>query len=246
MNDNDKNLKDMWKSAEYYMGATEYDSTSIERFLSSRSKSIAGKFIKMMKMDIGTKLVIVLILVADIFFYLQVQNLISFICVGALVLIIPLIIFEFNILKQFEDISERASNTNDKFSGMMTFLRRRSFVTLLSTASTYLFGYNAALLLYFYAAYGELRRMGSLDIFVFPTICLLGIVIIVAQNSTTIKHQLKHIELCLSDLNEEILPMISRNIEAKQKADHRTNILVAFVVLLAFLFFVVVLNELGF
>lgn len=58
------------------------------------------------------------------------------------------------------------------------------------------------------------------------------------QNNSTIKHQLKHIELFLPNLSEELLPMVSRNIEAQQKNDHKMNIMVADIVPVAFLIFV--------
>lgn len=243
---NDKNLKDMWNNVEYPLGASGYDSSTIERFLSSRSNSIAEKFRKMMKLDIGLKILIAFFLVLDVILYFNVQSIVAIVCAIAFVLILPLILFEFKILNKFSEISDSVNNTKDKLAGMLTFLRRRSFITLLSTASTYLFGFNGAMLIYFFAAYGELRDMRSLDIFVFPSICLIGIIVTYVQNNTIIKYQVKHIELCLSDLNEGILPMVSQNIETQLKTDRTMNMLVAGIVLFAFLALVFVLKELGF
>ena len=243
---NDKNLKDMWNSIEYFMGTSEYESSSIERFIAGRSKSIAQKFRKMLQLDIGFKLVIVAMLIIDVFLYYSVQSVIAYVCAGALVLLLPLLGFEFNLVKKFDEISYSAGSTKAKLSAMLSFLRTKSFVTLLSTASTYLFGFNAGILIYFFVEYGKMRRMGNLDIFVFPAICLIGIIITLVQNNSIIKHQIKHIELCLSDLNEDILPMVSKNIEQQQKSEQKMNVLVAVVVFLAFLIFVAVLKELGF
>ncbi len=242
---NDKKLKEMWNKAEYFMGTANYESSTIERFLSNRSGSIAQKFRNMMQLDIGFKIAILLALVLDVILYFNVQPLVATICALAAVLILPLIWFERSILNKFSQISDSSKNTKEKLSEMITFLKRQSFATLLATASTYLFGFNGGILLYFFAEYGQLRRMGSLDIFVFPAICLIGIVITVAQNNTIIKYQIKHIELCLSDLNEDILPVVSRNIEEQQKRDRTMNVLVGAVVLLAFLVLVFVLKELG-
>ena len=170
---------------------------------------------------------------------------ISFVCLSGFVLIIPLIWYEYKTLQQFSALSDNKQSTKERLTGMLTFLRSRSFITLLSTSSTYLFGFNAAMLLYFFAGYGELREMRSLDFLVFPTICFLGIIITYIQNNNTIKFQIKHLELSLSDLDKDVLPMVSRSIEAQQKKERTTNLLVGTIVLLSFLLLVFVLKVLG-
>ncbi len=235
----------MWNSVEYFLGASEYQSTTIERFISGRSNSIANKFTTMMRKDIITKMVIMALLIFDVFLFMEVQSTIAMICGVALVLMVPLVLFESKILKTFNEISMTTSSTKDKLAEMMSFLKRHTFATLTSTASSYLFGYNAAMLLYFFVEYGQLRRIGTIDIFVFPSICLLGIIITTVLNNNTIKYQIKHIELCLSDLNEDILPLLSKNIEKQQKTDYKMNLLIALAVLLAFLVLIAVLKEMG-
>jgi len=167
------------------------------------------------------------------------------ICALGVILLLPLIMFEYNTLKSFNRISDNNKTTKDKLTGMLVFLRTRSFSSLLSTSSTYLFGFTGGMLLYFFLAYGQLRRMGSLDIFVFPTICFLGIIMNFVQNRNTIKFQIKHLQVCLSDMNEDLMPIVSDNVENKQRNERIISLLVGVVVFLAFFVLIAILKKLG-
>lgn len=243
---NDKKLKDMWNQAQSFMGNASYESTTIEGFISSSSSSITEKIMKMLKQDIIAKLVIVLMLVVDIILYSNVQTFIANACIVGLVLIIFLIFYEYKIFKQFTGLIDNKQSARDKIVGMHSFLRTKSFATLLSISSTYLFGFHAGILLYFFAEYGELRRMGSIDFLVFPTICLIGIIFTYVYNNNIIKFQNKHLELCLSDLDEDVLPIVSKNIESEEKKERTISVLVIVIVFLSFLLLVAVLKRLGF
>jgi len=242
---NDKKLKDMWNKAESFMDMIDYESTSIEQFISNRSSSAADKISKMIRLDLVIKLVISLILIIDIFIYYNIQPNVSIFCFLSLILIIPLIIYELKTIKQFSEITDNSQSTNKKITKMLTFLKSKSIAILMSTSSTYFFGFSAGILLYFFAEYGELRRMGSLDIFVFPTICFLGIIFNYIQNSNNIKFQIKHFKLCLSDLDEDIIPIVSQKIEKQQKDERKMNLLIGIIVLLSLLVFIAVLKSLG-
>ncbi len=242
---NDKKLKDMWKNTDYLMDIYEYNETTIGRFLPSRTSSIAHKIKKMFQLDIAFKIISGLLLLADVLLYSIVQANIAMMCALGVLLLLPLIMFEFNTLKNFNSLSDNNKSTKDKLTGMLVFLRTRSFSSLLSTSSTYLFGFSGGMLLYFFAAYGQLRTFRTLDIIVFPTICILGIIMNFIQNRNTIKFQIKHLQVCLSDINEDIMPMVSDNIETKQKNERTISILVGVVVLLAFLVLIAILKKLG-
>lgn len=243
---NDKKLKDMWTQAQNYLGNPGYERTAIEKFISNSSSSVTDKILKILKHDIITKLVIMLILVVDIVLYYQVQTAVANACSIALVFLLLLILYEYNVFKQFIKLTDNRQSAKEILTGMHTFLRNRSFPTLLSISSSYLFGFSGALLLYFFAEYGELRRMGSIDFLVFPTICLIGIIFNYIYNNNIIKFQKKHLELCLSDLDEEILPIVSHDIEKQQKKEKIISILIVVIVFLSFLLLVAVLKRLGF
>jgi len=242
---NDKKLKDMWKSAEYFMDTLGYESNTIEGFLSNRSGSVANKIKKMIQADLGFKIGAALFLILDSFLYFEVQRNIAYICTAGVILIIPLILFELSTLRQFNSILTVNRNIKETLSGMLSFLENRSTSTLLSIASTYLFFFSGGVLLYFFVEYGELRRMGSMDIFVFPSICIMGIIINLAFNYRIIKYQILHLKLCLSDVEEELLPQVASKIESRRKNEMLISILVGAVLFLAFFLLVAVLKALG-
>lgn len=242
----DKNLKDMWNKADIYLGISNYVSGDIEEFMSGNSISVSEKIRKMLQIDISFKLLAAFLFLIDAILYYNVQPAISVICMAGFVFVLPLVGYELNTLRQFSTIADNRQSTKEKMMGMLTFLRSRSFTSLLAMSSTYLFGFTAGILVYFFAAYGELRKMNGLDIFVFPTICFIGIVLNYVMNSNTIKFQVRHLELCLSDLDEEVMPLVSRNIAAQQKSVRMTKLLIGIVALLSFLIFVIVLKELGY
>ena len=227
------------------MDTPSYYGNDINRIINRRSKSVSTKILNMLKLHIGIKIVSMIILVVNSMLYFNVQLNISLICMTAAAIIIPLIFFEYKTFQQFNDISDFGRSTKEKLSGMLTFLKNRSFITLLSNSSTYLFGYTAGVLLYFFAEYGMLRRMGSLDIFVFPAICLIGMILSYVMNDNTIKYQIKHLELCLSDFEDDVMMMVDRNIEAQRKRDELVKLMVGIIVFLSLFVFIAVLKALG-
>ena len=101
------------------------------------------------------------------------------------------------------------------------------------------------MLLYFFADFGELKRIGTIDIYVFPTICFIGIIMNYKHNYNILKFQIKHLELCLSNLDAEILPIVAKKIDDQQKKERTTNLLIGIIVLLSLLLLVAVLKEMG-
>lgn len=243
---NDKNFKDMWSKAEYYMGNSHYNFSSIEKFISSNSNLVSEKILKLYKQDIVVKLVILLFLLGDAILYYNIQRFISYYAMVSIALVGVLLWFEFGFFKQFQSYSDNSQNTSKRLSQMLHFLRTQSFVSMLSISTTYLFGFPAAMLIYFFAEYGELRRMESLDYLVFPAICLLGIIFTYVYNSNTFKFQKKQLELCMSDLDENLLPYVSEKIVSQQKNDRMKIILVGLIVLLGFFMLVAILKAKGF
>ena len=242
---NDKNLKDMWKDIEYFMDRPPYLEHNIDQIINRRSRSVSQKIMNMLKLDIGIKILAFVVLIIDSLLYFNVQQHIAIVCMTTAAIVLPLILFEYNTLRQFRDISDFGRSTKEKLSGMLAFLKNRSFITLLSTSTTYLFGFTAGILLYFFAEYGMLRRMGSLDVLVFPAICLIGIILSYVMNDNTIRYQIKHLEWCLSDFDDEIMAMVERDIEAQRKRDELVKLMVGIIVFFSFFVFVIILKAMG-
>ncbi len=242
----DKTLKNMWKSIDYLIDNPGYSGNTIEGFLSGKSYSISKRIRETIISDLVFKIVSAVFLLTNIFLYAEVQPMISKICLAGLFLIVPLIFFEAKTLNRLAAISDNARSVAEKLSGMLSFLKRKATIIQLSISSTYIFGFTGGMLIYFFFAYGELRRIGSMDIFVFPSICLFGIILNYIMTGNKLNYQVKHLEVCLSDMDEETLKLVDHRIESKQKTDHWVILGVAIVVFMAFLLFVFALKSMGF
>ena len=176
MNDNDKNLKEMWNKAGSLMGGSEYESDTIGRFISGRSTSVTEKIRKMIQLDIALKILFTIVLLIDGILYFNIQPTVSLVCLAGMVFAIPLALLQSKVLKQFNQIADYGQSTKDKLARTLTFLRNRFFNAILSISSTGIFLYISGLLMYFFLTYGELRRLGNMDVFVFSTFLIIGVV----------------------------------------------------------------------
>jgi len=246
MNDNDKNLKDMWNKASYLMGGSDYESDTIKRFISGRSTSVADKIRKMLQLDIVLKTLFAFVLAIDAIIYYSNQPTVSMLCAAGVAIAIPLVFLQLRTLKQFNRTADYGQSTKEKLARTLTFLRNRFFTAILSISATGIFLYISGLLMYFFLAYGELRRLGNMDIFVFSTFLITGVIIIFAVNYAQVRYHIKHIEACLSDLNDNVLALVTSNIETQQKQDRTTKMLLYFVFIFGFIVLIAVLKKVGF
>ena len=246
MNDNDKNLKDMWNKAGNLMGGSDYESDTIGRFISGRSTSVTDKIRKMIQLDIVLKILFATVLLIDGILYLNIQPTVSMVCLAGVVIAVPLALLQFRVLKQFNQIADYGQSTKEKLARTLTFLRNRFFNVILSISATGIFLYISGLLMYFFLTYGELRRLDNMDVFVFSTFLITGVIINFAVNYGQVRYHIKHIEACLSDLNDNVLAVVTSNIEAQQKQDRTTKVLLYFVFIFGFIVLIAVLKKVGF
>lgn len=245
MNKNDEKLKAMWNKAENLLGNSDYESSTIERFMSKRSNSTAQKVKNMIFFDIAIKSVVLLVLVIDIFLYLGTMNVIT-VCVTSIVLLTPLIFFEFKILNRFSEIADYGQSTRQKLASMLTYLRSGFFSTLLAISIGYPFGFIAGSLIYFYSAYGYVRPLDGQDIIVFSILIVAGIAFNFYMNRKQVDYQIKHLETCLSDLNDSSLKMVSNNLEVQRKQDMTNKVLLFIVLVFGFVLLIAVFKNIGF
>lgn len=242
---NDNKLKDIWSKVENFRDTPGYESETIERFLTCRSNSIAEKITRMLQFDLAVKLLAAIVFTIDAVLYFNVQPVVFTICLSGAALIIPFVLFELRILRQFSGISDYGQSTKEKLSAMLTFLRNRFFTALLAISSTYLFFFYSGLLFYFFVVYGHLRRLENMDIFVFSTLCIIGIVMNFVTNYSQVRYHIKHLESCLSDLNDSVLSIVSINIETQQKQDRTIKLLLGIALVFGFVLLIVILKEIG-
>ena len=242
---NDKKFQDMWNKAEQLSEAPGYESHKIEQFISGRSGSIARKVKNMIQLDIGLKALVAVVFLIDAALYLNNYQIIVVSIIGAAV-IVPLILLETKMLKQFTETADSASSIKEQLSAMLTFLKSRFLTILISIASTYIFVFVAGILVYFYVAYGYVRPLDLQDIFVFSVLILIGITMNYVANRNQVKYHIKHLEVCLSDLNDNVLEVVSQNIELQQKQDWTTKLLLMFVLVIGFVLLIAIFKNIGF
>jgi hypothetical protein len=245
MSNNDRYLKDMWNKAENLLGSSEYERSTIERFISKRSNSTAERIKKMIYVDIVVKSVVLLVLIIDMFLYLGTINVIA-VCVTSMVLLTVLILFEFRMLKRFSEIVDYGKSTKEKLATMLTYLRSDFFSTLLVISIGYPFMFIGGTLLYFYTTYGYVRPLDGQDIIVFSTFIIAGLIFNFYINKKQVDYQVKHLETCLSDLNDSSLQMVSDNLERQRKQDITNKILLFIVLAFGFVLLLVVFKNIGF
>ena len=245
MNDNEKILRDMWSKTENVMGGADYNRASIEQFISGRSSDTTQKITNMIIFDIVLKALVLALLVIDFALFYGTQNVMVVIATGGL-LIIPLIFYQVKLLGRFTKAADNGQSTRDKLASMLTYLKTRFFSTLLSVSITYLFGFLAGSLVYFYVAYGKVRPLDLQDVVVFMIFILFGIILNFVVNKAQVKYHIKHLELCLSDLNDSVLSIISENIKTQQKQDRTNKILLAIVFIIGFLLLIMIFKNTGF
>ncbi len=241
---NDKKLKDMWNKAEQLSEAPGYESHRIEQFVSGRSNSIARKVKNMIQLDIGLKILVAILFLIDAAFYANTTSVLVLCIIGAVV-IVPLILFETNVLKQFSETADSANATKEQLSAILTFLKTRFFTTLVSISSTYIFVFVSGSLIYFYTTYGYVRTLDLQDIVVFSVFILTGIIMNYVVNRNQVRYHIKHLEACLSDLNDNVLEVVSQNIELQQKQDRTKKLLLGLAVVFGFVLLLLILKSSG-
>lgn len=245
MNNNDKNLKDMWNKAEELMGASDYESSTIEQFITKRSNSTAQKLKNLIFLDIAVKALVLVLFGIDVYLYFGTANVIL-VCVIAVIILLPLILFQFKMLNRFSEISDYGQSTKQKLVLMLTYLRSKFFSTLLAISSTYPFLFISGMLLYFYAEYGQVKPLDGQDIIVFSLFLFFGLSFNFYINRKQVDYQIKHLETCLTDLNDSSLEMVSNNIEIQRKQDIANKVLLMFVLVFGFILLIAVFKNVGF
>ena len=124
-------------------------------------------------------------------------------------------------------------------------LKTKIYSTLLTISATYVFVFIAGSLMYFFVARGEVRSFEVIDVIVFLGFILVGIGMNFIVNKAQVKYQVKHLESCLSDLNDNALINANENIEIQRKRDRINKFLLALVLVIGFILLALVLINIG-
>ena len=228
------------------METSVYESETIEKFVSNRSTSVLESIRKTLILDITLKVAFTAVFLADAILYYGVQANVFAICVAAILIAVPLILGQLRTLRYFDQLTDYAQSTREKLVKTLTFLRTRFFTTILSISSTYIYVFVSGMLMYFFFTYGRVRPLDGIDFLVFSTFMVIGVVMNIVINGGQVKYHIKHIEACLSDLNDSELAVITSNIETQRKQDQTVKILLIIVGALGFILLAILMKKAGF
>lgn len=227
------------------METSVYESETIEKFVSNRSSSALEYIRRMLQLDIALKVLFTVVLLVDAILYFGVQRNVFLVCLVGIVIAVSLILFQLRTLRHFEQLTDYGQSTKERLARTLTFLRTRFFTAILSISSTAIYIFISGMLMYFFITYGRVRPLDGIDFLVFSTFIFIGIVMSFVINSGQVKYNIKHIEACLSDLNDNELTVITSNIETQRKQDQMMKVLLAIAVGLGFTVLAIVLKKLG-
>ncbi|HPF50627.1 MAG TPA: hypothetical protein PK335_03580 [Draconibacterium sp.] len=241
---NEEKLKVMWNKTKSLGSESVYNSQLIQKYLSGRSNDTSQKIRNMVRFDIVLKALLVLVFGVDIYLFAGTTNIVI-VSLFAILALIPIIFYERRMLTRFDEVADQGQNTREKLSSMLGYLKTKFTSTLLAISITYLFLFISGSLIYFYLAYGHVRTLDTIDVFVFAGFILIGIVFNFTVNKGQVKYQIKHLENCLSDLNDQALPLAEEIIENQRKQDRANKLILGVILVFGFVLLIVVLMNIG-
>ncbi len=241
---NEETLKSMWKKTEGLSNDTTYKSQLIQNYLSGRSIDTSHKIRNIIRFDLLVKALLIIVLAVDISFFAGNTKIVT-ISILSIAALVPLIWFELKMIGRFELAANHAQNTRDKLSSMLSYLKTKFTSTLLAISFTYLFVFLSGSLIYFYLTYGYVRTLDTVDVFVFIGFIMLGIVFNFLVNKGQIKYHVRHLENCLSELNDQALPLAQKMIEAQKKQDRTNKLILGTLLIFGFMLLIAVLTNVG-
>ncbi len=236
------NLKSGWDNIDELSGIPGYGITSVEKFIYGRSVSIYEKIRGLFIWSFIIKAVAVLFIVFNLILYREYENIIMINALLFLLLIIFLII-EIRFFSEFKKSAAPSKSSKENLSSLLIFLGRKFPVLAIFRSASSLFGFLPGILLYFMLVYGYLKPIDLMEYLVFSFLCLIGIIFSYILDKRQVGYYIRHIKICLSDLNDNALALASENIETKRKLDVTVIVLTQFVIILVFVVIMVILKS---
>jgi hypothetical protein len=235
-------IRNGWENIDEFTGIPGYGIKSMDKFIRGRSVSIFGKIRKIFKVDFIFKSVGAFFIILNLILYRDYQD-ILIINAALLGLLVVFTILGIKYYKLFTESADPGKTSKENLSSMLSFLKRKFPIAAAMLATTYIFGYVPGILLYFMVAYGYLKPFTPLSYFVYAFILFVGILFGYILNMRQVKFHINHIRLCLSDLNDDALAIISEQIESKRKMDSGIIILIQVVILLGLIVLIAILKS---
>lgn len=238
----DQEFKDLWQSLEEYPGMPISKTFDAQRFINSRSSTVKDKIRKHLYKDLIIKSVSFIVILLNMAFYKDIVN-VLYVCFALLGFLAIMSFIEYRTLQEFNRISDPGTNTRDNLSKVLVFLQRKSTLIGIVTSASQVLIFIPGLLAYFFLTYGQLKPMTGMSFFVFSTLCLIGIITAYSTVLSQIRYHIKHLTICLSDLNDNILQMAYATIEKDRKRDGTIKMLVGLLLIFGFVLLIAVLKS---
>jgi hypothetical protein len=235
-------FKDIWKSLEEDPGMPIGSVFDAQSFVKSRTSKVKDRTKNILHRGLILKLLSFFVLLLDIAFYKGTAN-VLYLCFAGLVFLAIMTFIEYKTLLQFKRISDPGMSTRDNLSEALIFLQRKSTIIGIVSASSQILIFVPGLLAYFFLTYGHLKPMTEMSFFVFSTLCLIGTIMSYIITISQIQYHIKHLTICMSDLNNDILQIAYSVIEKDRKHDGTVKILIALLLIFGFVLFIAVLKS---
>jgi len=239
---NEDELKQLWRKAGKEMNSQTYSEATLDQFMNSRSTSIGAKIRQLLQIDIFIKSAVLVSLLVNVYLYSDAPAVLS-VCLAAVIMLAGLTYFEAKTVDRFNRVVDLSRSAKDNLTSLLTFLQSRFETSALSVAATHLFGFTSGLLIYFYLVYGKVRPLDAMDYFVFGVFYLIGIIFGLATTKGQVKYHIEHLKACLSDLNGNVLAVVSGHIETQRKQDRAMKVLLMLLVVFGFVVLIAVLKH---
>jgi hypothetical protein len=238
----DEQLKNIWNMIDDKTGTFEFPGMTKEQFIINHSGSIQDKIRRMLQNDLILKMISGIALLLNFLFYWGTPD-VLYVCLAGVLFLVMMTSIEWNTLQGFNKITDPSLPTRDALSGILIFLKRKANLYELTIAASQILIFVPGLLVYFYLVYGQIKPMTGFSFIVYTTLALIGTIMAFTRVRAQIKFYIKHITICLSDLNENTIGYAVQMIESRRKQDHTVKTLVYFLLALGFIILIVVLKS---
>ncbi len=235
------NIKNGWENIDEFIGIPGYGITSVEKFIRGRSATIYSKVRGIFIRDFVFKSLAFLFIILNLLFYVDHTT----VMVLNVVLFALLILFAFTEIRYyrlFRQSADPGKSSKENLTSLLTYLERKFPLSTALRSTTYLITFTSGMMFYFFIEYGYLKPFTAVSIFVYSFICFTGMLFGYLIDMRQVSYHIKHIKICLSDLNDNALAMASETIELKRKKDVTVLVLMQVLILLGLIVIVVILK----
>ncbi len=235
------NIKNGWENIDEFVGIPGYGITSVEQFIKGRSATIYNKVRGIFIRDFIFKSLAFIFMMLNLLVYGDYPGIVILNAV-LLAFLFLFAFIEIRYFMSFRQSADPAKSSKENLSSLLTYLQRKFPLSTALRSTTYLLTFTSGMMFYFFVEYGRVKPFTPMSIFVFSFICLMGMLFGYLIDMKQVSYHIKHIKICLSELNDNALAMASEAIELKRKKDVTVLVLMQVLIFFGLLVIVIVLK----